>query len=324
VNIDINGDKECGSNHELCLTCVQKGVNLDMVLTMSQSVLRLGFALASGSMALMAQGIYSIADSLTKIMNYVSIKISKAPPSTLFPYGYGKIQFVTSMILGAALIFGAVNFLISNVHHANDSVDEIPSGLALIGILLSGIISASSSYYLNCVSTQTKNPVMKAASLDNRIDAISSGTVFIGVLASRSGWPAADNWTAILVALMVVWIGGSIAYESIHGLMDISIPQESLHSIRRAARMTPGVIKVEYCRGRMLGDTWQISMQVAIDDRLSSIEVHQITLGIRQNIKSDYNNVSFIQISTTPMTVDLNDGQEFAEIINAFSESNHD
>ena len=95
MNIDINGDKECGSNHELCLTCVQKGVNLDMVVTMSQSVLRIGFASASGSMALIAQGIYSIADSLTKVMNYVSIKISKAPPSTLFPYGYGKIQFVT-------------------------------------------------------------------------------------------------------------------------------------------------------------------------------------------------------------------------------------
>ncbi|MBF0189289.1 MAG: cation transporter, partial [Magnetococcales bacterium] len=286
----MDGEPVKGPKCSSCASCVEKGINLDISVTVTQAVLRMGFASASGSMALMAQAIYSLADSLTKIINAVSIRIARRPPSKLFPYGYGKIQFITSAIIGIMLLVGAGRFLFDNFTNANDHIVEVPGGVALIGVALSGVISLSLSFYLGCVARENRNPVMKTAALDNRIDALSSAAVFLGVVIARLGWPEADNWMAMVMSMMVIWIGGKIAFESLRGLMDISIPGSALEEMERMARLTPGVLMVEYCRGRVLGDTWEINLQIAIDDTLTTPQGYALSQQLRSTITHQFPN----------------------------------
>nr|CAM78062.1 transposase, fragment [Magnetospirillum gryphiswaldense MSR-1] len=87
-----------------CISCVEKAARLDLGGTLAQAIFRSLLGVMSGSMGMAAQGLYSIGDAITKSLTLASIRISKIPPSKTFPFGAGKILFVTSLIIGISLI----------------------------------------------------------------------------------------------------------------------------------------------------------------------------------------------------------------------------
>ncbi len=82
--------------------------------------------------------------------------------------------------------------------------------------------------YLSCVGNENNNSAIKSAALDNRMDAYSSVAVLVGVFLAQLGWLDADRWAAIGVSMLVIRIGGQIAYDGFSSLMDASISTDTL------------------------------------------------------------------------------------------------
>ncbi|MBF0219667.1 MAG: cation transporter [Gammaproteobacteria bacterium] len=301
-----------------CPKCVNEAVWVDLYTTTFQALLRITFGFLSGSVALGTQGIYSFADATMKVINLVSVRISKRTPTRNFPYGFGKIEFISSLIIGASLMVGAVLFLYDKIG-AGFHNEAPPSAIAFIGIIISALISEFSYRYLGCVGRENNSSTIIAAAWDNRTDAISSVVVFIGVLLSLSGWEEADFVAALLVALLVFRIGGSIALDALRGLLDLSLPHHEIAAISRLCRRQPGVVEVIYCRGRSLGATHQINIHLAIDERLSASELNQLLASLQDKIHDQQAHIAFLQISTTAVNSDAADySEEASELVNAF------
>ena len=288
-----------------------------MRFTLFSAVIRSGFAFLSGSMALHAQGIYSFADFLTKVINLVSIRIADLPPSQRFPFGYGKIQFFSSLIIGLSLTLGAIIFLYENILSLSDPIQETPSAIALIGAALSVVSSEIMFRYLICVGNENNNSAIKAAALDNRMDAYSSIGVLIGVSLALLGWLDADRLAAIGVSILVMRTGAQIAYDGFSSLMDAAIPAEIIGKIERMVRKTPQILEVEYIRGRNIGDTFEITMRLAVDETISLVESHNILSELKKRIKNNFDHISNVHIEFTPRVKPKNDVMDsFMEALN--------
>ncbi|MBF0123774.1 MAG: cation diffusion facilitator family transporter [Magnetococcales bacterium] len=195
-----------------CPTCVHAAVWSDFFFTLAQALFQTAIAFVSGSMALHAQGIYSFADFTTKGINLVSVKMAARFP---------QLPFISAALIGLCLIGGASLFLIHNFQVASSEPSHIPNLLAFFGSLLSALASELMFRYLACVGQENSYPAITAAAWDNRMDALSSLAVFVGVLAAYLGWPAADHWVAVAVALLVVWVGGKIVVDALQHLLDV-------------------------------------------------------------------------------------------------------
>ncbi len=280
-----------------CAACANRAVQYDLAVSSFQTVFKLAFAQLTGSVSLGISSLVSLGDFITKLITLVSIKISRLPPSTRFPYGYGKIQFLSAMIIGLALNAGAIAILIRNLWVVEEAHSVPPSLIALVAVVFSAAISQVMFRYLNCVGTKNKNAGILAAALDNRLDFISGVVVFTGITLSHLGWEDADYWTAVLVSLLVMYVGSKIFYDALISLLDISVPEEIVEEINKITRRTSGVVKVEYCRARSLGETWELNMQVAIDQDLSTKEVQSLNDSLRAKILHFEPSFAFIQIS---------------------------
>ncbi|MGK5094582.1 cation diffusion facilitator family transporter [Deltaproteobacteria bacterium TL4] len=285
-------------NH--CHPCVQEAARLDMIVALFQGVFKLVIAFVTGSVALSASGFFSLADFLTKIITMVSVKVASLPPNERFPYGYGKIEFLSSILIGFLLVLGAFFFLLRQFLTAA-TPRVTPEWIALIAVLLSAVLADMMSRHLHCAGTENNSTAILAAAWDNRMDSLSSVAVFIGISLTYFGWESADYWAASIISVMIIYVGGRIFYDAFRSLMDTSIPEKITSEIMRMARRTTGVVKVEYCRSRSLGDTWELSLQLAVDDQLSVYEIHQLVKTLRHRIYELHKNFAFIQISHTPV-----------------------
>ncbi|MBF0392866.1 MAG: cation transporter, partial [Alphaproteobacteria bacterium] len=119
-----------------CKTCVKKAAWIDLGGTLAQAAFRSLLGLLSGSMGMAAQGLYSMGDAITKGLILASIRISKIPPSKTFPFGAGKILFITSLVIGMFLI-GTGVYLASTSFNEPKNVETTSSLFAIAGVIVS-------------------------------------------------------------------------------------------------------------------------------------------------------------------------------------------
>ncbi|MEI8395114.1 MAG: magnetosome biogenesis CDF transporter MamB [Rhodospirillaceae bacterium] len=285
-----------------CRQCRDTAAWTDLSTALGLAVFKNLLGYLTGSMALQAHALHSFADFLTKSINLASIKLSSKAPTRLFPYGYGKIQFLSANIIGVSLTLGSLAFLWHNLQHLNDGHIKPPLPAALIGAILSATIAEIMHRYLSCVGRRNNSPAVMAAAADNRGDALSSLAVLAGVALSLAGWTFADHLAAILVSVLVFRVGVTVAWNSIHGLMDGSISEDVLNEARQIAAGEPDVLEVEELRGRRMGETWALDMRLRIPAGLTATESHALATKLRETMTERLRHAAEIHIAFVPGT----------------------
>ena len=294
--VDVSGMR----NKAYCRRCRDTAAWTDLAIALCLAVFKNLLGILTNSMALQAHALHSFADFLTKGINLASIKLSSRAPTRLFPYGYGKVQFLSANIIGVCLIIGSLAFLWHNLQHVTSGHIEPPLPAALIGALVSAATAELMHRYLSCVGLHNNSPAVLAAAADNRGDALSSLAVLAGVALSLLGWRIADHLAAILVSLLVLRVGVRVAWSSIHGLMDGSIPAEVLDQAREIAASQQGVLLVEDLRGRRMGETWSLDMRLHVPAGLTAAETHALSEELKRRIVERLHHTAEIHITFAP------------------------
>ncbi len=293
-------DDQRMKNRAYCRECRDTAAWTDLLIALVLAAFKYLLGVLTNSMALQAHALHSFADFLTKSINLGSIKLSSRPPSRLFPYGYGKVQFLSANVIGVCLIIGSMVFLWHNLQHVGSGHIEPPLPAALIGALVSAVTAELMHRYLSCVGIRNNSPAILAAAADNRGDALSSLAVLTGVALSLLGWRIADHLAAILVSLLVLRVGVRVAWSSVHGLMDGSIPTEVLDRAREIAASQEGVLAVEDIRGRRMGETWSLDIRLRIPASRTAAESHDIATALKLRIVESLHHTAEIHLTFLP------------------------
>ena len=257
---------------------------------------------------LVVQGLYSFGDAIAKGITLVSMRIAKRPPSKTFPFGYGKILFVSSFIIGVWLLLGGVSLCLTSFNDDIEGVQSIPFAITFFSVILSASASELTHRFLNCVAQENNSTVIKSSASDNRIDSFSSIMVLIGIILLNIGVPAADHISAFVISLMVIRLGGVIAWDAIKGLLDVTVSREALDEMIRISRTTQEVHDVKLIRGRSLGEYWEIYLHIALDGNIATRDGYAIVENIKKRIQEKFPKVQHVWIVTVPQ--ESRDGKE--------------
>lgn len=282
-----------------CEKSVEQASWIDFWATVVQSLFRGIIGFTSGSLGLSALGIYAVGDAVSKMITITSIRISKRAPTESFPFGFGKILFVSSVFIGL-LLFTSGAFMAWTSFSDQQGVEEVPSMMAIVGTVLSAIMSLVIYSYLSCVARKHNNLATESAAQENRGDAMTSIMVLVGVLLATLGVHGADHYTAFVLSLALMWMGMRLAWEALKGLLDVSIPKETLVEIGGISGGIAGVKAVEQVRGRNLGEFWDIYLHIEVDEQISVADSNQIVCETKRQLHRRYSQIQHIWVDTQP------------------------
>jgi len=225
-----------------------------------ESGIKLGAALFTGSIGLLADSIHSAADVAGSIMVWIGVRLA-THKFKRFPYGFYKIENLLALFIGFAILYGAYEVL--QIFLSGESVlpENIPVGIAavLLGMSMDffwGRFEAKSGRLIN-------SPGIEASGNHTVSDVYSSTVVLVGLLGSLFGFNL-DRWAALIVALIISKIGIVILWDNVKVLLDISVSAEKLEAYSRIIARQPGVLAVRSIRGRNAGSFRFINLDVGL------------------------------------------------------------
>ncbi|MBE9502957.1 MAG: cation diffusion facilitator family transporter, partial [Proteobacteria bacterium] len=124
-----------------------KSILYALVANATIAVAKFVAAIFTGSGAMMAEAIHSLADSGNQLLLILGLKHAKKPPTPDYPLGYGKAIYFWSFIVAIILFtLGGVYSVYEGIHKLKHP-EPLASPMIAIGVLIFAIIAEGFSMW---------------------------------------------------------------------------------------------------------------------------------------------------------------------------------
>jgi cation diffusion facilitator family transporter len=150
------------------------------VMNMGIAVAKLVGFFITGSAAMLAEAVHSVADSSNQILLYLGINRSGKTATAAHPFGYGMEQYIFSFLV-AIMIFtlGGAFSLYEGIHklmHPSQTIDYVYVNVVILGVAI--ILEAYSSYVATKEFKKTKGQMGLFQYLTNSKDQVLVTVLF--------------------------------------------------------------------------------------------------------------------------------------------------
>jgi cation diffusion facilitator family transporter len=232
----------------------------------------------TGSIALLSDALESTVNVATAIAAITALRIAAKPADDNHPYGHHKAEFFSALLEGVMIIVAALVI----IHEAYTALrNPVPLNAPFSGLavnILASIINGVWCWVLISRGKSLRSPALTADGQHLLSDVVSSVGVTFGVLlAIVFRWPVLDPVLALLVAVSILWSGWKVLNASVSGLMDESVPDAVLQTIREAiAREGAGALQAHDIKARHAGQATFIDFHLVVPGEMTVADSHDI------------------------------------------------
>lgn len=255
----------------------------------------------SGSQALIADAIHSLADLLTDIIAFVAVLLGRAEADDTHPYGHGKFETFGTLILSLFLLGTALglgwhlveSLLAGKAAHNLGTVALVAAGLSVL------LNEALFRYCLYEGNKADSKPII-ANAWHHRADGLSSVAVFAGIALNLVGFEYGDTAAAAIVVLFLLKVAYSLGREAFDELVDAAIPEDEQASMAKSIAKTEGVLDCHMLRGRRIGGDTVLDVHVDVSPLISVSEGHRIAEMVEYNLMNAHPKVTDVTVHIDP------------------------
>lgn len=251
-------------------------------------------SIITGSIGIRADAVHSTLDLVAAVIALIGIKVSAKPADERHPYGHGKAENISAVLVAGlifiaagTIVYEAVKRLIVGV-----SLELIPVGIYVTTAAIA--INLLISWYVLRVSRRTDSLALEASARHMFTDVLSSVAVLIGlIMVQLTGLSILDSIVALGVAVIITKSAYGILRKSFGGLIDVKLPEDEENIIRSAVMEHIGEL-VEYhqLRTRKAGDQRYIDLHIVMPKNISLEDAHRMCDHLEQDIKSKLRHAS--------------------------------
>ncbi len=232
----------------------------------------------TGSIALYSDALESVVNVVTALVALVAVRLAARPADASLPYGYGKAEYFSAVIIGVFIALAALLIFAEAwqgfLNPRTIRPDPLGLGISVAASVLNGLWA----WYLIRVGTRERSPSLKADGQHLATDVASTAGVLLGVLlVFVTGFRQLDAILAAVVGLTILWSGWRLIRESVIGLMDVAVDPARLKLIREVIQANAeGAIEAHDIRTRAAGRSTFIDFHLVVPGTMSVEAAHTI------------------------------------------------
>ena len=248
------------------------------------SFIKAGIGLFAGSLALLADGLHSLSDVATDVAVLLGLRLGSKAPDQSHPYGHGRAEtFSAGLVALILIVVGGGMIFYASVSIARDEI-IVPR----FAVLAAAVISIAAKEWLyratRKVAIQSHSPALYANAWHHRSDALSSVAVAIGFITLRFGFHHGDHVAAIVIGLLIIWVGVKVIGEALHELAESAVDSETRGRIEDIINSNASIRQWHKLRTRTVGREIFLDLHILVDPELNVTAAHEIAEGLEKTL----------------------------------------
>lgn len=269
---------------------------VSMIINGLLFAVKLALGLMINSLSLIADAIHTLSDVATSIVVLFGFKLSGKPADKEHPYGHGRIEYVTTLIIAIMLGVVGFEFIKSAVGRLVQPVPISAGWGILAAIFFTILVKVWLGKFSLDLGNRIDSSTLKADAWHHTSDAISSVLVLIAVWGSQLGYPALDGIGGVLVGVYLIYSGFAIAREAINPLIGEPPSPELIHQIRQLCRTQPKVMDAHDIIVHNYGQYKFLGLHIEVNSKLTAQEAHDVAESVSAMLEKEQSAYSTVHI----------------------------
>ena len=242
----------------------------------------------ASSTAVILDALNNLTDALSSIITIIGTKLSGKKPDKKHPYGYGRIEYLTSVIIAALILFAGASAIYDSLkgiiefwqtpeaERAALSPNYPFYALIIIGVAVLVKIFLGLFFRKRGKSLSSENLV--ASGTDALFDSVLSLSTLIAALITYFSGVSIENYLGIVIGCFIVKSGIEILLSALSSIIGQRAEGEETKKLRDIILSEPAVRGVydiiinKYGPSRIIA-----SAHIEVDDSLTAKDLHRIT-----------------------------------------------
>ena len=262
---------------------------VSVILNLLLFVLKYYAGIASASLALIADAWHTLSDSLTSLVVILGIKLSSKKPDKEHPFGHGRWEQISALIIAILLALVGVEFMKDAIAKLRGHEAADFGWLAYLATVASIVLKEGLARYAFYIARKTGNAAVKADGWHHRSDALSSLMVLAGLFLSPYFWWI-DSVLGMLISFMLFYAAYGIIREAVNKILGEEPSEEVIGKVEQIVKAEMGnVAYPHHYHIHHYGDHIEFTFHIKVPGEETVEEAHRKATLIEMQIKTELN-----------------------------------
>lgn len=302
---------------------------LSGVLGIICNVLLFGVKISVGflmnSVAVISDAFNNLSDMTATVVSMLGIRLSGKKPDKDHPYGHGRFEYISALIVSFLIMLVGFELLKSAVDSIFNPTESTSLNVLTVVLLILSIPVKFFMYgYNKYMGKKISSNVLLATAADSLNDCISTAAVIVSAIVDGLGLLPfkIDGYVGAAVSVLIMKAGFEIAKDTVNDLLGQAPDEEILRELRETVLSVPEIVDIhdliahDYGPGRMFAS---LHAEVSADSDI--VAAHEAIDAVEKVV---YENLGCtLTIHLDPVEIDNEELNEIKDrILHSLYESN--
>ena len=254
------------------------GVAANLVLV----VTKVAIGTLANSVAIISDGLNNLSDVLTSVLTIVGTQLSGRAADYWHPFGYGRIEYLTTIVIGALIIFEGAFSAFDAVDAIIDPV-EVSYDTGMLAIMALAVVAkVGLGLFFRARGKALSSDAITASGNDALMDVFVTLSTIVSALVTMSCGLLTEGYVAVVISLLIVKVGIETLLQGVSRVVGRRVGVGGTSGVRRMVEGVPGVLgSCDWCLSDFGAESVRGGVYVEVDENLSVVEAANIANAVR-------------------------------------------
>jgi cation diffusion facilitator family transporter len=232
----------------------------------------------ASSVAIVMDAVNNLSDALSSVITIVGTKLSQRPADRKHPFGFGRIEYFSAIIIAVIVISAGITSLIESVKKIFEPTEPSYTTTTLIVIVVAIVVKLVLGQYVKKKGEELKSDALIASGSDALFDAIITLATLVSAGVMLLWGVSLDGILGALISVVIIKAGIEMLASPVNELLGTSISAELTNQIKKEVSDFEGVHGVFDLILHNYGPDVKIgSLHINVYDSMSAYDIHGLT-----------------------------------------------
>ena len=284
------------------------GIVVNLILVAFKAIV--GFL--ANSIAIILDAVNNLSDAMSSIITIIGTKLSGKKPDKKHPYGYGRIEYFSSVIIAVIVLIAGLTSLKESVLKILNPEEADYSMASIIIIVVAIFVKFFFGSYVKKQGEKLNSGSLIASGADSMNDSIVSFSTLIAAIISLVWHISLEGYLGVIISIIILKAAIEILRDTINDMIGVRADTELTQNLREKIKEHEGVQGVYDITIHNYGpNKIMASVHIQVDDNMNAREIHRLTRRITVDIYQEFGIILTIGIYASNDTGKYKDIKEY-------------
>ena len=238
------------------------------------------------SISVMADAFNNLSDAGSSAVTLIGFKLAGAKPDPEHPFGHGRIEYVSGLVVAAAILLMAYELIRDSLVKIIHPEETEFSVMVVVILIVSILVKLYMYLYNSGVAKKIDSAAMKATATDSLSDTCATAVVLAATLIGHFTGLYVDGYCGALVGVFIMCAGIGAAKDTLNPLLGQPPEEEFVQKIDQIVMAHEEICGIhdlivhDYGPGRQM-----VSLHAEVPAEGNILEIHDIIDNVENELK---------------------------------------